>query len=94
MPDIFQPEQVLILVAFLGGLVLLWWIVVRNRDGLALRINRDKRLRLIEATALGPADRAMILAVDNREFLVLRLKGAAPIVQTLDGAPVVTGAAV
>lgn len=91
MTTVIQPDQFLILIGFLGGLGALWWAVLRNRAGLTTRLTRDKRLRMVEATALGPADRAMILAVDGREFLVLRVKGAAPILHLLDTSPAVTG---
>lgn len=91
MTDVIQANQVLTLIGFLGALGALWWAVQRNRAGLTVRLTRDRRLRLVEAAALGPTDRAMILAVDEQEFLVLRLKGAAPVLQPLGPARAATG---
>ena len=81
--DIVRPEQVLTLVLFLGALGLVWLWVKTNRGGLARKIAGDRRMRLVEVAALSPMDRAMILAVDGREFLILRCKGEAPLMRAL-----------
>jgi flagellar protein FliO/FliZ len=83
---VIRPDQILILILFLGALGLAWLAVQRNRAGLAERLGRGRRLRLAEAAAIGPGDRAMILAVDGREFLVLRIKGAPAVVVPLAAA--------
>jgi flagellar protein FliO/FliZ len=84
--DLLRPDQIITLAAFLAALCALWVYVQRNRDGLNARMGRGRRLKLVETAALGPADRAMILSVDDREFLILRMKGAAPVVQALPAA--------
>jgi flagellar protein FliO/FliZ len=81
--DVVRFDQMIGLLAFLAGLGVLWVLVLRHRHGLTARMTRGRRIRLVEATALGPADRAMILSVDGTDFLVLRLKGAAPLVRPL-----------
>jgi flagellar protein FliO/FliZ len=81
--DIVRPEQVLTLVLFLGALCLVWLWVKTNRGGLARKISGDRRMRLVEVAALSPMDRAMILSVDGREFLILRCKGEAPLMRAL-----------
>ncbi len=82
-PDLINPGQVLTLFVFLAGLGLLWYYVQRNKSGLARRMGNDRRIKVVEVAALSPTDRAMILAVDSREFLVLRAKGTAPVITEL-----------
>lgn len=83
--DVMRPDQIIALVAFMGVLGLLWLAVQRHKGGLAGRLHGNRRLRVAETAALGGADRAMILRVDEREFLLLRLKGAAPLLHPLGG---------
>lgn len=82
-PDLFHPTQLVTLALFLGALFAAWYFVHRNKTGLARRIGQGKRITVAEVTALSPTDRAMILAVDGREYLVLRSKGTAPVVTAL-----------
>lgn len=74
-----QPDQIVTLILFLAALGLAWVAVMRHRAALGARLGRGRRLRLAEVAGLGPGDRAMILAVDGQEFLVLRVRGAAPV---------------
>jgi len=85
--DVLRPDQIIALVGFLGALGVLWLLVQRHKGGLSSRLNRGKRLRLTEAAALGPADRAMILSVDGQDFLLVRLRGASPILHPLGATP-------
>jgi len=98
--DVIRPDQILTLVLFMAVLVLSSFVVTMNRGGLARRIAGARRMRLVEVAALSPSDRAMILAVDGREYLILRCRGEAPILQSLpavvaanDAAPVAAAAA-
>lgn len=62
----------------------LGWLVVQiNKGGMARRIAGGRRVKVVEATALSPTDRAMILSVDGYEILVVRSKGAAPVLHAL-----------
>ena len=81
--DVIRPEQLLTLTLFMAVLGLGWLVVKLNRGGLARRIAGNRRLRLVEVAALSPSDRAMILAVDGREFLILRCRGEAPLMTAL-----------
>lgn len=85
--DVIRPDQILTLTLFMAVLGLGWLVVKMNRGGLARRIAGDRRMRLVEVAALSPTDRAMILQVDAREFLILRCKGEAPVVTVLEAAP-------
>lgn len=83
MTDLIRPDQILTLLAFLGGLGVVWALVIRNKAALGARLAQNRRIVVSETTALGPTDRAMILSVDGRDYLLLRLKGAAPLFQPL-----------
>jgi flagellar protein FliO/FliZ len=76
--DLIRLDQFVTLAIFMAALGVLWWLVHRNKAGLAGRLTAQKRLRVIEAAALGTRDRAMIVAVDGREFLVITARGTAP----------------
>jgi flagellar protein FliO/FliZ len=88
--DVIGPERLLTLGVFLGALVVLWALVMRHRGPLRDRMSRQRRLELVERLPLSPADQALILRVDGRDFLMLRAKGAAPVLHPLD--PVQGGA--
>lgn len=81
--DVIRPDQILTLALFMAVLGLGWLLVKMNRGGLARRIAGNRRMALVEVTALSPTDRAMILAVDGREFLILRCRGEAPVLTAL-----------
>lgn len=78
-----RPDQIAIVLVFLGALGLLWLLVLRNRAMLARHVSGNARLRLAEAVQIGPGDRALILTVDQREYLVLRVQGTAPVILPL-----------
>ncbi|ULB09846.1 flagellar biosynthetic protein FliO [Cereibacter azotoformans] len=84
--DILRPDQILTLGLFLGLLGLLWLVVKLKAPGIS-RFASGGRLRVAEATALGPQERAVLLAVDGREFLILTSRGAAPTVLPLEARP-------
>lgn len=81
--DAIRPDQFITLALFMAVLALGWLVVKINQGGLSRRIAGGRRVTVAEVTALSPGDRAMILAVDGQEFLVLRCKGAAPVLQPL-----------
>lgn len=85
--DVLRPDQIISLVVFMGALGALWLAVQRHKGGLSGRLHRGKRLRLSESAALGGVDRAMIVSVDAQDFLLVRMKGAAPILHPLGPTP-------
>lgn len=74
------------LAIFLGllGLFRLW--ILRHKDTLVTRLQGHRRLRIVETAALGASDRAMIVCVDGTDFLLVRFRGAPPVLQRLDQA--------
>lgn len=81
--DLIPYDKIATLVVFLGALGLLWVLVQRNRGGLAGQLHKGRRLRLTETAAIGPSDRAMILTVDGRDFLVVQIKGSGLVLHPL-----------
>ena len=80
---VVRPGQLAVLALFMAVLALGWLLVKFNQGGLTRRIHHGKRMKLAEVASLSPTDRALILEVDGRAFLVIRCKGAAPVLQEL-----------
>lgn len=81
--DIIGPQQFIVVFVFLALLGAVWFIVRLNKGELRSRIANGRRMELAEVTSLGGTDRAILLKVDHREFLVVNSKGAAPVVTDL-----------
>lgn len=84
--DVIRPEQFVTLALFLAVLGLGWALVRLNAGGLSRKLAAGRRLRLAEVAALSPTDRAMIVEADGQAFLLIRCKGAAPLLQPLGAA--------
>ena len=80
---VMRPGQIVVLALFMAVLALGWLLVKLNQGGLARRLHQGKRMKLVEVAALSTTDRALILEVDGRSFLLIRCKGAAPLLQDL-----------
>ena len=80
---IVSPVQFVSLSLFLGGLGLLWLYVQKNKAGLIKKVGHGRRISISEVAALSPSDRAIILKVDTQDYLVLKSKGAGPVVLKL-----------
>ena len=82
--DPLHMDQILILGAFLGALCLLWALILRHKDSIGARLATGRRLRVVESSALGATDRAVILSVDGRDFLLVSIRGATPVLHALE----------
>jgi flagellar biogenesis protein FliO len=80
---VIRPGQIAVLALFMAVLGLGWLLVKFNQGGLSRRIHQGKRMKLAEVASLSPTDRALILEVDGRSFLLIRCKGAAPVLHDL-----------
>jgi len=90
--SVIRPDQILVTLLFLAVLGAVWLGVrVWKGQGGAIRTTAGRRMKVAEVLALSPADRAMILRVDETEFLVLRLRGAAPVITQLPSVASMTG---
>ena len=81
--NLVSSNQIANMLLFMAVLGLLWLAIRMNRHGLTKKLSSGRRIVVGEVTALGPQDRAMILSVDHREYLVLRMRGAAPVITEL-----------
>jgi flagellar protein FliO/FliZ len=84
---VMRPGQLVVLALFMAALGLGWLLVKLNQGGLSRRLHQGKRLKLAEVTPLSPTDRALILEVDGRSFLLIRCKGTAPLLQEIGPTP-------
>jgi flagellar biogenesis protein FliO len=86
MPPV-RPDQIVVLAVFLLLLGLAWALALRHRGTLRERLGGSRRLRVVEVCPIGPSDRALLISADGREFLVLRIRAAAPVIVPLGTAP-------
>lgn len=86
MPPV-RPDQIVVLSVFLLVLAVVWVLALRHRGTLRERLGGNRRLRILEVSQIGPSDRALLLSADGREFLVLRMRGTAPVVVPLEPRP-------
>lgn len=82
--DIIGTQQILITLAFLGAMIAL--LIILRRKSVVIRANlkSGKRIDVIEDRAISPTERLRIVAVDQREFVLLSAKGQAPQLVALD----------
>jgi flagellar protein FliO/FliZ len=80
---VIRPGQIGVLALFMAVLGFGWLLVKFNQGGLSRRLHQGKRIKLAEVASLSPTDRALILEVDGRSFLLIRCKGAAPVLHDL-----------
>lgn len=81
--DIIGLQQFIIVFVFLALLGAVWFVVRLNKGELRTRLAQGRRMELAEVTSLGGTDKALLLKIDDREFLVVNSKGAAPVVTDL-----------
>ena len=82
--DIIGTQQILITLAFLGVMIAL--LIILRRKSVVIRANlkSGKRIDVIEDRAISSTERLRIVAVDEREFVMLSAKGQAPQLVALD----------
>lgn len=88
---VLSPERIFTVMLFLGLLGLAWLAVRFSRGAVSAHLSKGRRIRVAEVTALSPSDKAVILQVDDREFLLLKMRGAAPVLAPLS--PIMAGVA-
>jgi flagellar protein FliO/FliZ len=76
--DILRPEQIITVAAFLGLLLLAAALLRAKGGALKSRLTAGRRMDVTEVASLGPSDRAVLLRIDGREFLVLTSKRGTP----------------
>ena len=77
--QIIGTQQIVVTAVFLG--VMLVVLLVLRRKGGAIRasLKAGKLIAVVEDTAVSPTERLRLISVDDSEFLMLSVKGQAPI---------------
>lgn len=81
--ELMRPDQLLILLVFMGALGGLWVYVQRHKAGLSAKLHRGRRLHLRESVMLGAQTRATLLQVDGQDYLLLHGKTGTPALHAL-----------
>ncbi|MGY6697994.1 MAG: flagellar biosynthetic protein FliO [Roseinatronobacter sp.] len=85
--EFMRPDQLLILLVFMGALGGLWLYVQRHKAGLSAKLHRGRRLHLCESVLLGAQTRATLLQVDGQDYLLVHGKTGTPALHALHNAP-------
>ena len=66
----------MLVLGFLFLLFLGFYLIKKNRHLITQKINSKKRMRVSEVTILGQGDRALILNLDNQDYLFISGKNS------------------
>ena len=66
----------LMVVGFLFTMILGFYYLKKNRHIISQKINSKKRMKVSEVTLLGQGDRALILNLDNKDYLFISGKNS------------------
>ena len=82
--EIIGTQQILVTLGFLSAMIIL--LIILRRKSVVIRANlkSGKRIDVIEDRAVSPTERLRIVAIDQREFVMLSAKGQAPQLVALD----------
>ena len=72
--------QIVIVLLFLGGLILLQQLLKNNKFSFQTTLNKKKRIRFIDDFGLSNSERVRLIRVDDLEYLRFSAKGCAPTV--------------
>lgn len=86
MTTIFTTNQFLVIGLFLIVLVGLMMLVRRYKDPLASQLGGQRRVRLVEDTAIGSNERIKLVTIDGAHYAVITSKNQQPVILTLDQA--------
>ena len=78
MPEYTGPSlaNYLLVLGFLAVLFVGFYYIKKNRHLISRTINSKKRMKVSEVTLLGQGDRALILNLDNRDYLFISGKNS------------------
>ena len=72
--------QVIVVLIFLGGLILLQQLIKKNKLGIQGHFNQKRRIILIDDLGLSNTERVRIIRVDGYEYIQFTNKGCSPTV--------------
>ena len=78
MPEYTGPSlaNYWLVLGFLAVLFLGFYYIKKNRHLISKTINSKKRMKVSEVTILGQGDRALILNLDNKDYLFISGKNS------------------
>ena len=84
--DIVGLQQIVITLMFLG--VLVGALIFLRRKGSFIRANlhKDKRIQLVEETAISPSEKLRLVSIDGQMFVMASAKGVQPVLTPLGNA--------
>ena len=77
--------QIVVVLLFLGTLILLQQLLKNNKFNFQDRLNKKKRMILIEEFALSNSERIRLIRVDGTEYLYFYTKGSSPTIIPHEG---------
>ena len=77
--------QIVVVLLFLGALILLQQLLKNNKFSFQDRLNKKKRVNLIEEFALSNSERIRLIRVDGTEYLYFSAKGSSPTIIPHEG---------
>ena len=78
MPEYTGPSfaNYMLVLGFLVLLFVGFYYIKKNRHLISQKINSKKRMKVSDVTILGQGDRALILNLDNKDFLFISGKNS------------------
>lgn len=78
MPDYSGPSlsNYLLVLGFLALLFVGFYYIKKNKHLISKTINSKRRMKVSEVTMLGQGDRALILNLDNKDYLFISGKNS------------------
>ena len=78
MPTYTGPSLIsyLLVLGFLSLLFIGFYFIKKNRHLISQKINSKRRMKVSDITLLGQGDRALILSLDNKDYLFISGKNS------------------
>lgn len=81
--DIVGFQQIAITLVFLGFLIGLLVFLKRKGSFIRANLHGDKRIKMLEVTAISPTEKLRVLEIDGQLFVMASTRGAQPVLMPL-----------
>ncbi len=85
--DIVGLQQIIITLVFLGVLVGVLIFLKRKGSFIRANLHGDKRIMMVEETAISPTEKLRLLKIDGQMFVMASAKGVQPVLSPLYSVP-------
>ena len=92
--QIIGTQQIVVTTIFLVVMLVVLMILRRKGGAIRASLKAGKRISIVEDTAVSPTERLRLVSVDDSEFLILSVKGQAPVLfpfTAVSGVPTAVG---